>query len=112
MPARKGSKVFSKTTITLYTIIIKSMLLENEFWNSTLPNVWEVIEGFQRQKACAGVMLREDSLATNVANTDESKERNQQQRVYREDLKRMVQNYNNVPITVYCNNIVRFFKDV
>ena len=87
----------------------------NAKWNATLakkPTLWDVLDGFQRQEASAETILREDSLATNVVNTDRNKQRNQKHMNYQADLRKMVESYNNMPLGIYMNNIVRFFNDV
>ena len=59
------------------------MLTTNDFkWKALTPsgiahldsNVWDITRSFQRQEAIADVTLRENSLAANVANSDEGKE--------------------------------------
>ena len=56
-------------------------------------------------------MLREDSLATNVPNADLNKQRKKNLLSCQADLKKMVESYDNMPLGIYMNNIVRFFKD-
>ena len=56
-------------------------------------------------------MLREDSLATNVPNADLNKQRKKNLLSCQADLNKMVESYDNMPLGVYMNNIVRFFKD-
>ena len=56
-------------------------------------------------------MLREDSLATNVPNADLNKQRKKNLLSCQADLNKMVESYDNMPLGIYINNIVRFFKD-
>ena len=83
-------------------------------WNATLskkPKLWEILAGFQRQESFAETMLREDSLATNVPNADLNKQRKKNLLSCQADSKKMVESYENMPLGIYMNNIVRFFKD-
>ena len=80
----------------------------NAIWNSTLsrhPNLWDILDRFQRLQASAETMLREDSLATNVPNVN--KQKKQLPLVFKADLRKMID------LWKYAsrNNIVRLFGD-
>ena len=76
-------------------------------------SLWQTLRGQRLPETgvIAETMLREDSLATNVPNADLNKQRKKNLLSCQADLKKMVESYDNMPLGVYMNNIVRFFKD-